>query len=190
MPSKMSLVKPTSAANEASIRISPPPQSSGTQESNNVSKELIENSSPASIAEDIRSSLDDDLDLSEDSEDESSLRIDVNGSETSKIDLASPCDQIAPLAISLECAANDSNVDLQDVTGGRAVVGDDGNNGLTVRDQEAFDDDGEAKLFGLENPSLMCLREIKYRSILDELLATSKNRHRKQNKSLEHLRTR
>ena len=192
MPSKISMVKPIIAASEASTLISPPPQSSGTQESNNVSKELAENSStsPAPIAADIRSSLDDDLDLSEDSEDESALRINVKGSDTSKVDLSTPSDQVTPQAMSVECTVNESNMDLQDGTGANAVLDDDGNEGLDDRDQEDLDDDGEAKLFGLENPSMMCLREIKYRSILDELLATFKNRHRKQNKSLEHLRTR
>ena len=184
MPSRINLVK--SEATEAS-RISPTPSSSQDE---NKFKTTEEAETGQSIP-DIRSSLDDDLVLSEDSEDE----LIVDDIDSDKVKQSKQSDQVKSEPDPRDNQGNDDadiDGDLNKMAGdlSTAMKAEDGN--IPDEDEEEFtmEDGGASSLLSLESPSLMFHKQIKYRNLLDELLATFKANHRKQNKSLEHLRIR
>ena len=185
MPSRINLAK--SEATEAS-RISPTPSSS--QDENTKFKTTEEAETGQSIPDpDIRSSLDDDLVLSEDSEDE----LIVDDIDSDKVKQSKQSDQVKSEPDHKDNKGNDDadiDGDLNEMAGdvSTAMKVEYGN----IPDDEEFtmEDGGASSLLALESPSLMFHKQIQYRNLLDELLATFKAKHRKQNKSLEHLRIR
>ena len=110
---------------------------------------------------DIRSSLDDDLNLSEDSGDEAMSKPEKN--------------------LKSEIIERTTEKKIED------EVQNEGSDGDEFNDEDG-PDEASPGLTNLQSPSRLLLQKVQYRNLLDELLGDFRSRFKKQNRNLEHMR--
>ena len=121
-----------------------------------------------------RSSLDDDLNLSEDSEDEKVAKI---SKHSAKIETS---------VLMESKLVEPSDIKMQDV---KTEVDSKEVPEYTEEEDMKEQMDNSRDLSALTTPSTILRREVQYRNLLDELMDTFNTKHRTQNRALEHMRT-